>query len=298
MVDQELGFIGTGSMGVPMARRLIEAGYKLTIFDTNEANMAPLLAMGATRAASVKDLCDRVEITFASLPTPQIVEAVALGPNGVTEGGKVKIFIDTSTTGSIYAKRVAAGLSAKGILEVDAPISGGVTGANKGTLAIMVSCPQDVLERLTPIFQHLGKVFYLGTKPGMGHTMKLLNNILSATAMAISSEAVVMGVKAGLDPRTICDVINAGTGRNSATADKIPRLVFPRKFDGGFAVSLLNKDIRLFMDEADALQVPTVVSAAVKQMLVTTMAMQGPDVDMSAIIRTVEQLAHVEVKAD
>lgn len=296
-MDQELGFIGVGNMGGPMARRLMEAGYKLTIFDTSEETMKPLLEQGAARAASVKAVCDAAEIVFCSLPTPPIVETVALGPGGVIEGSKVKLFVDTSTTGSIYAKRVAAGLAKKNILEVDAPISGGVTGANKGTLAIMVSCPEDVLERLKPILAHLGKVFFLGTQPGMGHTMKLLNNILSATAMAISSEAVVTGVKAGLDPKVICDVINSGTGRNSATEDKIPRLVFPRKFNGGFSVGLLNKDIRLFMDEADALQVPTVVAAAVKQMLVTTMAMQGPDVDMSAIIRTVENLAHVEVKA-
>jgi 3-hydroxyisobutyrate dehydrogenase-like beta-hydroxyacid dehydrogenase len=296
-MDQDLGFVGVGRMGGPMARRLMEAGYKLTIFDTSEDAMTPLLEKGATRAASVKSLCDSVEIVFCSLPTPAIVEAVALGPGGVIEGSKVRLFIDTSTTGSIYAKRVAAELAKRNILEVDAPISGGVTGANKGTLAIMVSCPEDVLERLKPILIHLGKVFFIGTQPGMGHTMKLLNNILSATAMAISSEAVVMGVKAGLDPKVICEVINAGTGRNSATADKIPRLVFPRKFDGGFAVGLLNKDIRLFMDEADALQVPTVVAAAVKQVLVTTMAMLGPEADMSEIIRTVEILAHTEVKA-
>lgn len=296
-MDQELGFIGVGSMGGPMARRLIEAGYKLTIFDTREDAMRPLIEKGAKPAESVKSVCDSAEIVFCSLPTPPIVEAVALGPGGVIEGSKVRMLVDTSTTGSIYAKRVAAGLVKKNILEVDAPISGGVTGANKGTLAIMVSCPEDVLERLKPILSHLGKVFFLGTKPGMGHTMKLLNNILSATAMAISSEAVVTGVKAGLDPKTICDVINSGTGRNSATEDKIPRLVFPRKFNGGFAVGLLNKDIRLFIEEADAMQVPTVVAAAVKQVLVATIAMLGPEADMSEIIRTVENLAHVEVTA-
>ncbi len=296
-MDRELGFIGVGRMGGPMARRLMEAGYQLTIFDTSEEAMRPLLEKGATRAASVKQLCDSVEIAFCSLPTPPIVETVALGPGGVVEGSRIKLFIDTSTTGSIYAKRIAAGLAKKDILEVDAPISGGVTGANKGTLAIMVSCPNDVLERLKPILGNLGTVFFLGTQPGMGHTMKLLNNVLSATAMAISSEAVVTGVKAGLDPEVICKVINSGTGRNSATEDKIPRLVFPRKFNGGFAVGLLNKDVRLFMDEADALQVPTIVAAAVKQVLVTTMAMLGPEADMSEMIRTVENLAHVEVKA-
>ena len=285
-------------MGGPMCRRLIEAGHQLTVFDTNADAVAAAEALGARKAGSPAAVADAAEIVFASLPTPPIVENVALGPNGVIEGSRVRIFIDTSTTGAIYARRIAAGLASKGITTVDAPISGGVTGANKGTLAVMLACPEAMVERLTPTLSNLGKVFFLGTEPGQGHIMKLLNNILSATAMCISSEAVVMGVKAGLDPKRVCEVINAGTGRNSATEDKIPRLVLDRSFAGGFAVGLLNKDIRLCLEEADALGVPMIVGSAVKQMLATTVATLGGGADMSEIIKTVELWAGTEVKSN
>src|SRR5207237_4122089 len=129
--------------------------------------------------------------------------------------------------------RIADGLAAKGIVAVDAPVSGGTAGAERGTVAVMVSCKDDVLPRVQPILEAFGKIFHVGREPGLGQTMKLLNNLLSATAMAISSEAVVVGVKAGLDPQQIVDVINAGIGRNSATADKIPRCGIPRKLSTG-----------------------------------------------------------------
>jgi 3-hydroxyisobutyrate dehydrogenase-like beta-hydroxyacid dehydrogenase len=129
----------------------------------------------------------------------------------------------------------------------------------------------------------------------MGQTMKLLNNLLSATAMAISSEAVVMGVKAGLDASQIIEVINAGTGRNSATADKIPRCVIPRKFNTGFSIELLNKDVRLCLEEADALGVPMVVATAVRQLLAITMASEGPHADMTEVVKPLEKWTGVQV---
>src|SRR5207249_11166857 len=156
-------------------------------------------------------------------------------------------------TGATYARRIAEGLKAKGIVAVDAPVSGGLAGAEKGTLAVMVSGPEEIVPRLRPVLEVLGKVFVVGKEPGQGQTMKLLNNLLSATALAISSEAVVMGVKAGLDAQQILDVINAGTGRNSATEDKIPRCVIPRAFNTGFSIAVLNKDVKLCLEEADGL---------------------------------------------
>ncbi len=179
---------------------------------------------------------------IASLPTPPIVQAVALGPQGVIlKGPKSRSSSTSSTTGSVYAKKVAEGLAPKGIVQVDAPVSGGIAGAEKGTLAVMVACPDEIFARVQPILAVIGKLFHVGRQPGQGQTMKLLNNLLSATAMAISSEAVVMGVKAGLDPQMVVDVINAGSGRNTATMDKIPRCVIPRTFDFGFALALLNR---------------------------------------------------------
>jgi 3-hydroxyisobutyrate dehydrogenase-like beta-hydroxyacid dehydrogenase len=295
MAEQNVGFIGVGRMGGPMARRLMEAGYKLTIFDTSDAVMAPLLAKGATRADSPAAVASAAEIVIASLPTPPIVHAVATGNKGVVEGTKVKIFIDVSTTGSVYAKKVAEGLAPKGITQVDAPVSGGITGAEKGTLAVMVSCSDEVYAQVQPILAIIGKLFHVGKEPGQGQTMKLLNNLLSATAMAISSEAVVMGVKAGLDPQMIVDVINAGSGRNSATQDKIPRCVIPRTFDFGFALALLNKDVRLCLEEADAMGVPMLVGNSVRQLLNITAASEGPAADMTDVVKSVERWAGVTV---
>jgi 3-hydroxyisobutyrate dehydrogenase-like beta-hydroxyacid dehydrogenase len=282
-------------MGGRMGRRLLEAGYALTVYDTSDAAVEPLTKLGAQRVASAAEAASAAEIVLASLPTPPIVEQVALGPHGVAEGKRVKIFADMSTTGATYAKRVADGLAAKGIAAADAPVSGGIAGADKGTLAVMVSCPGEIFRRLKPVLDHIGKVFHVGTQPGQGQTMKLLNNLLSATAMAISSEAVVMGVKAGLDPKQIIDVINSGSGRNTATQDKIPRCVIPRTFDFGFAIGLLNKDIRLCLQEADALGVPMPVGSAVRQMLSIATASEGPDADMTELIKPLENWAGVRV---
>src|SRR5579863_6211286 len=297
MPQQNVGFVGVGRMGGPMCRRLIEAGNSLTIFDKSDAAMRPLEALGAKRVDSPAAVASAAEIVLASLPTPPIVQAATLGPQGVIEGSRVKIFIDVSTTGSTYAKRVAEGLKAKNIVAVDAPVSGGVAGAEKGTLAVMVSCDDQTFATIKPIVEVIGKVFHVGKQPGQGQTMKLLNNLLSATAMAISSEAVVMGVKAGLDAAQVVDVINAGTGRNSATVDKFPKYVLPRTFNLGFALSLLNKDVRMCMEEAGALGVPMVVGSAVRQLLSIAAASEGPDADMTDVAKTVERWAGVTVES-
>jgi 3-hydroxyisobutyrate dehydrogenase-like beta-hydroxyacid dehydrogenase len=297
MAKQTIGFVGVGRMGGPMVRRLLQAGFDLTIYDKSDAAIAALVESGATRAASPAAVASAAEIVLASLPTPPIVQAATLGPNGIGEGTKVKIFIDVSTTGSTVATRVAEGLAAKGITAVDAPVSGGIAGAEKGTLAVMVSGPKEIYPTVTPVLEVIGKLFFVGTRPGQGQTMKLLNNLLSGTAMAISSEAVVMGVKAGLDPQQIMDVINAGSGRNSATQDKIPRCVIPRTFDFGFAISLLNKDIRLCLEEAEALGVPMIVGTAVRQLLAVTIATEGVDADLTEVVKTVERWAGVQVGA-
>lgn len=294
MAEQSVGFIGVGRMGGPMARRLLQAGIRLTICDTNKAAVDPLVEMGARVAASAAEVASSEEILIASLPTPPVVETVAREIAQGT-GTRAKIFIDTSTTGASAAKRVAETLRAKGITAMDAPVSGGVGGAGRGTLAIMVSGPQEALPRIEPVLEHLGKVFFVGTGAGMGQTMKLLNNLLSATAMAISSEAVALGVKSGLNAKQIVEVINAGTGKNSATEDKIPRCVIPRAFNAGFAMGLLNKDVRLCMEEAEALGVPMLVGSAVRQLLTIAAATEGREADMTEMARTVERWAGVTI---
>lgn len=296
MDSQHLGFVGVGRMGGPMASRLIDAGHTLTVFDTSAPSMEPLLARGARRASSPAEVADAAAVVFASLPTPDIVRSVVLGPGGIAEGGAVRTVIDLSTTGPSTATAVAAGLSGRGIVWVDSPVSGGIAGATAGTLAVMVSCPKDTYDAVEPLLRTFGRLFYTGEKPGLAQVAKLANNLLAAAAMVVSSEAVVMGVKAGLDAKVLIDIINAGSGRNSATQDKFPRAILPRTFDFGFATGLSYKDVRLCVDEAEALGVPMVAGAAVRQMLAVTNARFGPASDFTHIAKVVEEWAGVEIR--
>ena len=246
----DIGFIGLGNMGQPMARRLIEAGHKLIVYDTRNDAVAPLVALGAQVASSPADVADRVETVMASLPSLQISEKVAIGEGGVIQGKRIKRFIDLSTTGATVAAKIAAVLAKKNIVQIDCPVSGGVGGASKGTLAVMISGPKAEIELVKDALAVFGKVFVIGEKPGMAQTMKLANNFLSATAMAATSEAVAMGVKAGLDPAVMIDVINAGSGRTTASDGKFPQAILPRTFNYGFATALMLKDVRLCVEEA------------------------------------------------
>lgn len=291
----DIGFIGLGNMGQPMARRLIEAGHKLVVYDTRNDAVAPLVAMGAQLASSPADVADRVETVMASLPSLQISEKVATGEGGVIHGKRIKRFIDLSTTGSRVAAKIATALAKKNIVQIDSPVSGGVGGATKGTLAVMVSGPKVEIDLVKDVLAVFGRVFVIGEKPGMAQTMKLANNFLSATAMAATSEAVAMGVKAGLDPAVMIDVINAGSGRTTASDGKFPQAILPRTFNYGFATALMLKDVRLCFDEAKALNVPSAVMSAVLDQWETTNAEYGGDSDFTAIVKMIEKRAGVTV---
>jgi 3-hydroxyisobutyrate dehydrogenase-like beta-hydroxyacid dehydrogenase len=296
VTGKHFGFVGVGRMGGLMAARLLDAGNTLSIYDTSEAALEPLLARGCHRAGSAAEVASQAEIVFASLPTPAIVERSTLGESGVIKGSKIKTFVDMSTSGPRAAQRVAQGLAEKKIVAIDAPVSGGLAGARNGTLAVMVSCPKATFDTLELTLKNFGKLFFVGEKAGAAQTMKLANNLLAACALAISSEAMVMGAKAGLDANIMLDVINVSSGRNSATQDKFPRSVLPRTFDFGFATGLSYKDVCLCLDEAEALGVPMVVGSAVRQLLAITNALYGPDSDFTSICKSVEQWAKVEVR--
>jgi 3-hydroxyisobutyrate dehydrogenase-like beta-hydroxyacid dehydrogenase len=291
----EIGFIGLGKMGQPMARRLIEAGHTLIVYDTRNDAVAPLVALGAKLASSPQDVADRVETVMASLPSLQISQKVALGEGGIIHGKKVKRLVDLSTTGSQVAAEICAELAKKKIVQIDSPVSGGVGGATKGTLAVMVSGPQADIDVVKDALSVFGKVFVIGHKPGMAQTMKVANNFLSATAMAATSEAVAMGVKAGLDPAIMIDVINAGSGRNTASDGKFPKTILTRTFDYGFATALMLKDVRLCTEEAKNLDVPHSVMSAVLEQWEITNTEFGGDTDFTAIVQMIERRAGVVV---
>jgi hypothetical protein len=291
----DIGFIGLGKMGFPMARRLIEAQHQLIVFDQRREAMDELIALGASAASSPKEIADHVETVLASLPSLQASLEVATGENGVVEGRRVKRFVDLSTVGSQMARRIHGLLAKRDIVQLDSPVSGGVGGAEKGTLAVMVSGPKADFELVKPALDTIGKVFFIGEKPGSAQTMKLANNLLSATAIVATSEAVVMGVKSGLDPKVMIDVINAGSGMNTASRDKFPRSILPRTFDFGFATGLMVKDVRLCLEEAKTLGLSMEVAEAVGRLWEVVIREMGAESDFTSAIKPIETAAGVVV---
>lgn len=295
MSGEVIGFVGVGRMGGPMAGRLMDAGHRLVVFDAQRAAADALVARGAELGSSPQDVASRADIVLVSLPTPPIVSSVVLGENGLIHGSRAKVVIDLSTTGPSTAALAAAELGKKGIDWVDCPVSGGVAGATNGTLAVIVSAKRPVFERVEPILKVFGKRFFTGEKPGLAQSAKLANNLLAATALVVTSEAMAMAVKSGVDAKTMIDIINVSSGRNSASQDKFPKAVLTRTFDFGFETGLSYKDVRLCVDEAEAMGVPMVVGAAVRQMLAVTQARFGAKSDFTSIAKVLEEWAGIEI---
>ena len=293
----DIGFIGLGNMGAHMARRLVEAGHKVFVYDIRQEAIGNAAALGAVAARSPKEIADAAETVMASLPTPDIVLKVATGPDGVIAGSRVRRFVDLSTTGSVMAQRIFDLLKEKDIVQIDAPVSGGVRGAERGTVAVMASGPRADVAAVEPALKVIGKFFFIGERPGAGQTMKLCNNVLSAAAMAATSESMVAGVKAGLDPRIMIEVINASSGRSTATEQKFPDVVIPRTFNQGFTAGLMLKDVNLFLAEAKAIGVPVETIEAVAALLKLTCEELGPDKDITTVVQPIENRAGVEVRA-
>jgi 3-hydroxyisobutyrate dehydrogenase-like beta-hydroxyacid dehydrogenase len=293
MVD--IGFIGLGKMGFPMVRRLIQANHHVVAFDTRAEALDGVVALGARAASSPKEVADAAETVLASLPSPDAALSVATGASGVIEGSRVKRYVDLSTVGSRTAVQIHDSLTQRNIVAIDSPVSGGVSGAQKGALAVMVSGPRSEFEVVQPILKTLGRTFYIGGQPGSAQTMKLANNILAATVLVATSEVVVMGVKSGLDAGVMIDVLNAGSGGTSASRDKFPRAILSRTFDYGFATGLMVKDVGLYLDEAKALGVSAEVAEAVARLWEVAMRDQGPDSDFTSVIKPIEQAAGVIV---
>jgi 2-hydroxy-3-oxopropionate reductase len=291
-----IGFVGLGNMGRPMAENLVKAGHDLVVFDTVAERVDYFTKLGATAARDLVDVANQAETVLMSLPVPEVVRQVAIGEGGLVHGSKMSLCIDLSTTGSRVALQVGEGLNAAGKFMLDSPVSGGTAGAKAATVAVMVSGPPAEFEKVKSVLDVIGNVFFVGEKQGLGQTMKLINNVLSATAMAMTSEALVVGAKAGLAPETMLDVVNAGSGRNTATTDKFPNRILPRKFDAGFSTGLMHKDVALFLEEAALFGVPTWVGHAIEQMWQFALIRDGADADFTTIVKHAEGWAGTELK--
>ena len=247
-MKETIGWIGVGSMGHRMSRHLAAAGYPLVMADAASTERAP---PGAAIAKSNAEVAARADTIILSLPDGRVSEDVAR-ELAAASSRRVKTVIDTSTIGIKAAEAVATILAAAGIEFVDAPVSGGTSGADKATIAIMLACSPATFERLKPLIGLMGKPFYVGPKPGQGQAVKVLNNFLSATALAATSEAIAFGTGQGIDMKTILDIVNASSGRNSATDDKFLNRILHGRFDAGFTAKLQLKDIRLYLENARA----------------------------------------------
>ncbi len=284
----KIGFIGLGRMGRPMAGRLVAAGHDVAVHDSSLDAVSALEVQGARSYRSAKAVADVAEILFLSLPTPDIVIATVLGPEGVAAGGAMRICVDLSTSGPRTAKALAEGLAEHGIASVEAPMSGGIKAAREGKLTLMVAGPDAATEEVLPLLEIFGRCFRMGEVPGAGQAMELVNNLLGACAIAITAEGMAMGIKAGLDPAQMIEVLNASTGRSGATQDKWPRAVLPRTFDFGYSTALSLKDVRLCLAEAEASGVPMPVGAAVRMLLERTYQRYGADCDVTTMAKLVE----------
>ncbi|WP_151447676.1 NAD(P)-dependent oxidoreductase [Lacisediminimonas profundi] len=294
----KIGLIGLGNIGVHFGTRLLAAGHDLSVFDTSDAAMKRLQEKGAAPAASTLDLANRCDVVLLCLPMPAAVSKVACGPGGVIEGKAVRMVVDLSTTGPSVTNEVAAALAAKGIGFLGAPVSGGTVAAEKGTLAIMPSGDESVFKEVEPILRTLGKnIFYMGSAPGNGQTMKIINNTLYAVSMVASCEALVYGAKAGLDPQTMLDVLNASSGRSFSTQERIPQCVLHRNFPLRFTTELLHKDVKMCIDEAEKLGVPMQIGPAARQFLAFAITQGDGAKDNIATIRHFEEWAGVEFGA-
>lgn len=288
----EIGFIGLGNMGAPMAGRLVAAGHRVVVFDARASAVDAAVAGGAEGAASALQVAERAETVMASLPTPQVSMDVA---REVAGGDRVRRFIDLSTVGQQAAQHNHSLLEQRGVAALDSPVSGGVHGALAGTLAVMVSGPLAEFDAAAPAFEAIGRAIFVGEKPGLAQSMKLINNLMAAATLAATAEVMAMGVKAGLDAEVIIDVLNAGSGGTHASRDKFPRAVLPRTFDYGFATGLMVKDVRLYLEEAEALEVPTDLAEAVGMLWEATLAAEGPESDFTSVVKPIERAAGVVI---
>lgn len=294
---QVLGFVGLGKMGEPLTRRLLDAGHGVVVYDTRQDALAELVRAGARHADSLQQVAREASTVFVSLPMPDVVKSVVFGESGLMSGGgMMKTIVDLSTTGPKVAAEIAHGLVGTGVTFIDCPVSGGVAKAVDGTLALMVSGPRNSFEEIAPLLAHFGKPTFIGEAPGAAQMMKLCNNLMAATSMAIAAEAITAGVKAGIDPSIMVEVINASSGRNNATQDKFPRAVLNRTFDHGFSTGLMFKDVRLCLEEIESMGLDLEVSKAVAATWKKSNERFGADSDHTVIVKMIEEPAGVIIE--
>ncbi len=293
----DIGFIGIGQMGSRMSRRLLQAGYDLSVYDLRKDAAQPLLKKGARWSKTPKDVAETCRIVLSSLPGPAEVEEVVYGPEGLAAGWqRGDIYVDTTSNSPATIRRVAADAKTKGVEVLDAPVTGGIRGADSGTLAILVGGNPETLEKVRKVLEAMGdKIFHVGDI-GCGNVVKLINNVISATCSAINAEGFVLGTKAGIDARKLWEVIKVSTGNNWLLEQVYPETVFKGNYDFGFRLALHLKDIGLALALGKEYGVPMPVAAAVEQEFLEAKAAGFGEGGSVGVIRRLEELVGVQVR--
>lgn len=293
---EPIGFVGLGSMGGPMALRLLRDG-PVIVYDQRAEAVRALEDSGAEPAEAARVVADGAGIVGLCLPSLDAARAVLFGAEGIVSGSRARVVVDFSTTGAEFANEMAAQLARYGIKFVSAPVSGGAAKARNGTLAVIIAGDPEAVETVMPYLGSISaNVFNLGSVAGSAQTMKLLNNILSTTAFAATCEVMIAGVKAGLDPDLMIGVLNACTGRNSATIRKFPDAVLPRTFDYGSKTRITAKDADLCLREAEALGVPLTIGRTARELWQFALENGAAELDSTHLVIFLEKKHGVEVR--
>ncbi|MCC6588458.1 MAG: 2-hydroxy-3-oxopropionate reductase [Bryobacterales bacterium] len=292
----KIGFVGLGIMGKPMARNLLKAGHDLFVYDINPESVSALVGDGAKACASGKDAAANGEVTITMLPDGPDVEAAVLGAGGVLEGAAARsVIVDMSSISPIVAQKIGAACAEQGVDFLDAPVSGGEPKAVDGTLAIMVGGKQETFETVVPLFKSLGSSATLTGPVGAGNVTKLANQIMVACNIAAMGEALVLATKAGLDPDVVFQAVKGGLAGSTVLNAKAP-MAISRNFKPGFRIKLHQKDLRNALLAAESLKVSLPFTGMVQQILISLMNEGKGDLDHSAIVNFIEDMAGVEIK--
>lgn len=296
MMDKKIGFIGLGIMGKPMSKNLIKAGYSLVVYDINPDAMEEVAKCGAEKGTSPKDVAEKCDIVITMLPNSPHVKQVVLGENGVLEGARPgMILIDSSSIAPLVSKEIAEKVKEKGVLMLDAPVSGGEPKAIDGTLSFMVGGDEEVFAKVEDILKAMGSSVVLVGEIGSGNVTKLANQIIVALNIAAMSEAFVLATKAGVDPEKVYKAIRGGLAGSTVLDAKVP-MVLARNFKPGFRIDLHIKDLMNALDTGHGVGVPLPLTSQVMEILQALKADQKEKQDHSGIVQFYEKLAGIEVK--
>lgn len=292
----KVGFIGLGTMGLPMTKNLLKAGFEVWVVSRSRGPIEEACKLGAHEAIHAKDLASKVDIALTCLPMPDSVEEIYFGENGLLAGAHDGLILaDHSTVSPELNKKIAEAAQQKGIDFLDAPISGGPMGATAGTLTIMCGGSDEVYNRATPVFEAMGRKIVLVGPTGSGSVAKLINNLLVGVHTAALSEAFVLGEKAGIDPHLLHEILKVSTG-HSFMIDRTIDLIQDRDFAQRFSINLLYKDMKLATNMAREIGVPLRLGSVSEEMIGRAQAEGHGGEDVAAIIRPLEKETGVEVK--